>query len=133
MARRLLDAHVYGEPVGSFRHFLSDLRAWQRAAEKRSRTKIKWSKLGKGFSEKQLGPPGRPFFKGKAAESRHALGYVVEKLNANVHAVRGNLPAANQKPLHAYMQGCCRQPLSVAAPAACPAADHPQQETVVHS
>jgi hypothetical protein len=89
----MLDGGVYGERDGAFRRFLANLRVWQAKVEKR--TGKRFSRLSKGFSEKQLGPANRPFFKGKAAESRHMLGYVVEKLDRNVGKVQGDLERPN--------------------------------------
>ena len=86
-ARRLLHAGIFGEMTEAFRRFLGELRAWQRKEQKRLRKKF--SIVGKGFSEQQLGSRRKPFFKGKAAESRHALGFCVETLQANEARVEG--------------------------------------------
>jgi hypothetical protein len=73
--RRLLDSGAYGPTENSLRAWLNDLQEYYKHRERQG---FKCSKVGKGFSEKQLGKPQRPFFKGRAAEARHMVPFVVE-------------------------------------------------------
>jgi len=86
--RRLLRAEVWGQDDERFRvrRMVASLREWYcrqgRIIGKRALTRI-----GRGFSHKQLGPASRPFLKVKAAEARGCLPWVVQQLSRHAHLV----------------------------------------------
>ncbi len=67
---RLLAAGLWGRGGNAMTCMLGELHEWYAAEESKGR---KLSRIGLGFSQKQLGHPWNPIFKGKAAECRHML------------------------------------------------------------
>ena len=86
--RRLLQAEVRGqddEPA-RVRRMIASLREWYGKQEQSIGNKA-LTRIGRGFSHKQLGTVRKPMLKVKAAEARTCLPWVVTQLARHAHLV----------------------------------------------